>query len=173
MTFTFRSIGLLVRVIGLLFRFLFLCGLRKCTNQLWSDLVFLFCLAVGEASLRLRVNTTRPIRTHLPVHLPRSPVARRHSADLFLNMPLIDILNNLVNFPFEPYDCQITYMQKVLECLRENKNGILESPTGTGKTLCLLCSSLTWLENMKAHAQSNRAYHEAHCFPTAFFYGKF
>ncbi|XP_055022013.1 regulator of telomere elongation helicase 1 isoform X7 [Boleophthalmus pectinirostris] len=54
-----------------------------------------------------------------------------------------------VRFPFVPYDCQKDYMSRVIECLQQKKNGVLESPTGTGKTLCLLCAALGWRENFK------------------------
>ncbi|UJR25139.1 hypothetical protein I4U23_006498 [Adineta vaga] len=54
-----------------------------------------------------------------------------------------------VLFPFEPYQCQLDYMKAVVECLTKGQNGILESPTGTGKTLSLLCASLAWLEQYK------------------------
>lgn len=54
-----------------------------------------------------------------------------------------------VKFPFAPYDCQRDYMSKVIQCLQEKKNGVLESPTGTGKTLCLLCATLAWREHFK------------------------
>uniref|UniRef100_A0A8C0G082 Regulator of telomere elongation helicase 1 n=1 Tax=Chelonoidis abingdonii TaxID=106734 RepID=A0A8C0G082_CHEAB len=54
-----------------------------------------------------------------------------------------------VDFPFQPYRCQEEYMTKVLECLQKKVNGILESPTGTGKTLCLLCATLAWREHFK------------------------
>lgn len=61
-----------------------------------------------------------------------------------------------INFPFEPYDIQKDYMEKVIECLQNESNGLLESPTGTGKTLSLLCSSLGWLELKKAQLQAQR-----------------
>ncbi|KAI6073986.1 Regulator of telomere elongation helicase 1 isoform X1 [Aix galericulata] len=52
-------------------------------------------------------------------------------------MPRITLNGVPVDFPFQPYKCQ------------EKVNGILESPTGTGKTLCLLCSTLAWREHFK------------------------
>ena len=51
-----------------------------------------------------------------------------------------------VKFPYEPYEAQKLYMEKVLTCLDDKQFGLLESPTGTGKTLALLCASLAWLE---------------------------
>ncbi|KFV68203.1 Regulator of telomere elongation helicase 1, partial [Dryobates pubescens] len=64
-------------------------------------------------------------------------------------MPRLTLNGITVDFPFEPYPCQEVYMEKVLECLQKKVNGILESPTGTGKTLCLLCSTLAWREHFK------------------------
>ncbi|KAL4236900.1 Regulator of telomere elongation helicase 1 [Mactra antiquata] len=71
-------------------------------------------------------------------------------------MPILDVKGVHVNFPFEPYPCQLDYMNKVIECLQNGVNGVLESPTGTGKTLCLLCSSLAWQESKKAQCELNR-----------------
>nr|XP_056700889.1 regulator of telomere elongation helicase 1 [Euleptes europaea] len=64
-------------------------------------------------------------------------------------MPQIKLNGITVDFPYQPYQCQEAYMSKVLECLQKQMNGILESPTGTGKTLCLLCATLAWREHLK------------------------
>ena len=50
-----------------------------------------------------------------------------------------------VFFPYEPYPNQKIYMEKVIEACKKNTIAGLESPTGTGKTLCLLCASLAYL----------------------------
>ncbi|XP_060530733.1 regulator of telomere elongation helicase 1 homolog [Cylas formicarius] len=69
-------------------------------------------------------------------------------------MVVVNIKGISVNFPFEPYEIQKDYMEKVIECLQDECVGVLESPTGTGKTLSLLCSSLAWLETKKAQIQA-------------------
>jgi hypothetical protein len=38
-----------------------------------------------------------------------------------------------VDFPYAPYDCQLTMMEKVLESLTTGRNALLESPTGTAR----------------------------------------
>ncbi|KAH8175198.1 hypothetical protein LIA77_03616 [Sarocladium implicatum] len=67
--------------------------------------------------------------------------------------------------PFTPYDVQLEFMRTVYDVLESGNGqvGILESPTGTvsyfkvsnagpisGKSLSLICASLTWLRNHKA-----------------------
>ena len=49
-------------------------------------------------------------------------------------------------FPFKPYKTQKEYMKTLLKAYSNKKNAILESPTGTGKTLVLLTTSLAFLK---------------------------
>jgi len=53
-------------------------------------------------------------------------------------------------FPFPPYDIQEQFMKALFSALEQGKLGIFESPTGTGKSLSLICGALTWfLESEK------------------------
>lgn len=54
--------------------------------------------------------------------------------------------------PYIPYDVQEQFMKTVYDVLEKGSGqiGILESPTGTGKSLSLICASLTWLRNHKS-----------------------
>ncbi|KAJ7323127.1 DEAD H (Asp-Glu-Ala-Asp His) box helicase 11 [Desmophyllum pertusum] len=56
-------------------------------------------------------------------------------------------------FPFPPYDIQEDFMQTLYHVLENGEVGIFESPTGTGKSLSLICGALTWLKNFEERRQ--------------------
>lgn len=66
-------------------------------------------------------------------------------------------LNDIANskrrdfsFPFKPYSIQLDLMNVTYDTLENGKFALLESPTGTGKSLSLICSTLTWLSDHKS-----------------------
>ncbi|KAJ1402048.1 hypothetical protein B484DRAFT_405534, partial [Ochromonadaceae sp. CCMP2298] len=75
-------------------------------------------------------------------------------------MPLLQIGGIQVDFPKEPYPSQVRYMEHVIRALNNNQNALLESPTGTGKTLCLLCATLAWQASQRASSGMNLMYSE-------------
>ncbi|XP_057811886.1 uncharacterized protein LOC131026127 isoform X2 [Salvia miltiorrhiza] len=70
-----------------------------------------------------------------------------------------------VEFPYQPYGTQLAFMNQVIATLnRSQRDGhchaLLESPTGTGKSLSLLCSALAWQQNHKLRNIRNESnYH--------------
>lgn len=51
-----------------------------------------------------------------------------------------------IYFPYEPYQGQLNMIKHVLTAILEKKNALLESPTGTGKSLALLVAALAYLQ---------------------------
>jgi regulator of telomere elongation helicase 1 len=54
-----------------------------------------------------------------------------------------------IRFPFSPYPSQKAFTENVLDCVVNGKHGILESPTGTGKTMALLAAAVAWTEHRR------------------------
>lgn len=63
-----------------------------------------------------------------------------------------------VEFPKKAYDCQVDYMRSTIQALSISTNALLESPTGTGKTLSLLCSTLAWQRHMRRNSTTKLEY---------------
>ncbi|KAG0268519.1 Fanconi anemia group J protein [Linnemannia exigua] len=61
-----------------------------------------------------------------------------------------------IKFPFTPYKSQQDMMSKIVEALQTQENALLESPTGSGKSLALLCGALAWLEAEKSRNEEIR-----------------
>ncbi|KAK7402386.1 hypothetical protein VNO78_14615 [Psophocarpus tetragonolobus] len=78
-----------------------------------------------------------------------------------------------VEFPYQPYGSQFAFMGRVISTLnRAQREGhchaLLESPTGTGKSLSLLCSSLAWQHHYKSIQHHLKSAQEATTDPLAY-----
>ena len=51
---------------------------------------------------------------------------------------------------------QLTFMERVLRSLSTKANALLEAPTGSGKTLSLLCAALAWQHQQKIELAAKR-----------------
>jgi chromosome transmission fidelity protein 1 len=58
-------------------------------------------------------------------------------------------------FPFPAYSIQESFMTSLFRCLDEEKLGIFESPTGTGKSLSMICGALTWFHAYEEHRKTD------------------
>ncbi|XP_043460879.1 ATP-dependent DNA helicase DDX11 isoform X4 [Leptopilina heterotoma] len=58
-------------------------------------------------------------------------------------------------FPFPPYPIQNQFMKQLYQCLENSNLGIFESPTGTGKSLSIICGAVKWLLDHELHEKNN------------------
>ncbi|XP_028139738.1 ATP-dependent DNA helicase DDX11 isoform X3 [Diabrotica virgifera virgifera] len=59
------------------------------------------------------------------------------------------------DFPFPPYDIQLDFMKNLYYTLETGKFGIFESPTGTGKSLSIICGAIQWLKDRQSFEKDN------------------
>ncbi|KAI3854561.1 hypothetical protein MKW92_042093 [Papaver armeniacum] len=57
-------------------------------------------------------------------------------------------------FPFKPYSIQKDFMKSLYSFLNKGGVGMFESPTGTGKTLSIICSALQWVVDRNEQMKS-------------------
>uniref|UniRef100_A0A8C8RM22 DNA 5'-3' helicase n=1 Tax=Pelusios castaneus TaxID=367368 RepID=A0A8C8RM22_9SAUR len=51
-------------------------------------------------------------------------------------------------FPYKAYPSQLAMMNAIVKGLNSKQHCLLESPTGSGKSLALLCSALSWQQSL-------------------------
>ncbi|MBZ3869889.1 Fanconi anemia group J protein [Sciurus carolinensis] len=53
-----------------------------------------------------------------------------------------------IKFPYKAYPSQLAMMNSIVRGLNSSQHCLLESPTGSGKSLALLCSALAWQQSL-------------------------
>ncbi|KLO06962.1 DNA repair helicase [Schizopora paradoxa] len=82
------------------------------------------------------------------------PSGSRNEVSLTLSLPTP---SSFPAFPYTtPYPIQLELMRHLYEAIESRRFAIVESPTGTGKTLSLLCATLTWLEDDRRRIQKGK-----------------
>ncbi|KAK8608456.1 hypothetical protein V6N13_023879 [Hibiscus sabdariffa] len=59
-------------------------------------------------------------------------------------------------FPYKPYSIQMDFMNALYQSLDKGGVSMLESPTGTGKTLSIICSALQWVIDQRQKEKSEK-----------------
>jgi len=57
-----------------------------------------------------------------------------------------------VSFPYEPYQCQKDIILNIMKGIKNNKNAIIESPTGTGKCLSALSAIMAYFKKINKNS---------------------
>ena len=68
-----------------------------------------------------------------------------------------------VRFPHKPYPVQIAMMDKTIQALKNSQNVLLELPTGSGKSLSLLCAAAAWHEGTVKQIQEEALQKSSAC----------
>ncbi|KAJ3143835.1 DEAD H (Asp-Glu-Ala-Asp His) box helicase 11, partial [Irineochytrium annulatum] len=114
--------------------------------------------AQSGATLNIEVGHRRP---HMLAIKRKAAVDERQAvkaAATTVQAPFPD-LDDVITFPFPfspPWPIQQAFMTHLYSCLANSRVGLFESPTGTGKSLSLLCGSLKWLSDHRARLDADR-----------------
>ena len=90
---------------------------------------------------------SQPMTTKLEFESLYEPIPTLKSTDQKTHIMTFGDIK--VEFPFDPYESQKQYMEGVLKAMTNQENALMESPTGTGKTLTMLTSTLAWLSQYR------------------------
>ncbi|KAG9340566.1 hypothetical protein JZ751_021388, partial [Albula glossodonta] len=66
-----------------------------------------------------------------------------------------------IHFPCKAYPSQLAMMNSIVRGLNHGQHCLLESPTGSGKSLALLCSALAWQQAQHGRAEQSSSPKEA------------
>ncbi|CAH8357116.1 unnamed protein product [Eruca vesicaria subsp. sativa] len=135
------------------------CNLKRLTNNptLFSLSLFLLphdsSLLLPHLFCSLHSQTLKHITSFNTMVSPKTIKSEEKETQNPKNVYHIGGLQ--VKFPYQPYGTQLAFMSRVISTLdRSQRDGrchaLLESPTGTGKTLSLLCSVLAWQQSYKS-----------------------
>ncbi|XP_028319623.1 Fanconi anemia group J protein, partial [Gouania willdenowi] len=61
-----------------------------------------------------------------------------------------------ISFPYKAYPSQLAMMNSIVRGLNSEQHCLLESPTGSGKSLALLCAALGWRQAQTVKAQEGK-----------------